>query len=61
MKEIKKTIEFEYNGETHTIVVRKSHQGNSKAERMTDDELIASRKNMIDRMIAFKNSKIHNK
>lgn len=59
MKEIKKTIDFEYNGETHTIVVRKSHQENSRAERMTDDELIAHKKNMIDRMIKFKNSKIH--
>ena len=59
MKEIKKTIDFEYNGETHTIVVRKSHQGNSRAERMTDEELIAHKKNMIDRMIKFKNSKIH--
>jgi len=59
MKEIKKTIDFEYNGETHTIVVRKSHQENTRAERMTDDELIAHKKNMIDRMIQFKNSKIH--
>tara|TARA_R100001163_G_scaffold24407_1_gene20264 strand:- start:819 stop:1001 length:183 start_codon:yes stop_codon:yes gene_type:complete len=59
MKEIKKTIDFEYNGETHTIVVRKSHQENTRAERMTDDELIAHKKNMIDRMIKFKNSKIH--
>ena len=59
MKEIKKTIDFEYNGETHTIVVRKSHQENTRAERMTDDELIAHKKNMIDRMIQFKNSKNH--
>jgi len=59
MKEIKKTIDFTHNGETHTIVVRKSHQENSRAERMTDDELIAHKKNMIDRMIQFKNSKIH--
>ena len=59
MKEIKKTIDFEYNVETHTIVVRKSHQENTRAERMTDDELIAHKKNMIDRMIKFKNSKIH--
>jgi hypothetical protein len=59
MKEIKKTIDFEYNGETHTIVVRKSHQENSRAERMSDEELIAHKKNMIDRMIQFKNSKIH--
>ena len=59
MKEIKKTIDFEYNGETQTIVVRKSHQGNSRAERMSDEELIAHKKNMIDRMIKFKNSKIH--
>lgn len=59
MKEIKKTIDFEYNGETHTIVVRKSHQENSRAERMSDEELIAHKKNMIDRMIKFKNSKIH--
>lgn len=59
MKEIKKTIDFEYNGQTHTIVVRKSHQGNSKAERMTDDELIAHKKNMIDRMIKFKSKYNH--
>mgnify|MGYP003117055170 CR=1 FL=1 len=59
MKEIKKTIDFEYNGVSYTIVVRKSHQENSKAERMTDEELIAHKKNMIDRMIKFKNSKIH--
>lgn len=59
MKEIKKTIDFQYNGESHTIVVRRTHQENSRAERMTDDELIAHKKNMIDRMIKFKNSKIH--
>jgi len=59
MKEIKKTIDFTHNGETHTIVVRKSHQENSRAERMSDEELIAHKKNMIDRMIKFKNSKIH--
>jgi hypothetical protein len=59
MKEIKKTIDFEYNGETHTIVVRKSHQENSRAERMTDDELIAHKKNMIDRMIKFKSKYNH--
>ena len=59
MKEIKKTIDFTHNGETHTIVVRKSHQENTRAERMTDDELIAHKKNMIDRMIQFKNSKNH--
>ena len=59
MKEIKKTIDFEYNGQTHTIVVRKSHQGNSRAERMTDEELIAHKKNMIDRMIKFKSKYNH--
>ena len=59
MKEIKKTIEFEYNGETHTIVVRRTPRENSRAERMSDEELIAHKKNMIDRMIQFKNSKIH--
>jgi hypothetical protein len=59
MKEIKKTIDFEYNGETHTIVVRKSHQENSRAERMSDEELIAHKKNMIDRMIKFKSKYNH--
>ena len=59
MKEIKKTIDFEYNGVSYTIVVRKSHQENSKAERMTDEELIAHKKNMIDRMIKFKSKYNH--
>jgi len=59
MKEIKKTIDFEYNGQTHTIVVRKSHQENSRAERMSDEELIAHKKNMIDRMIKFKSKYNH--
>ena len=59
MKEIKKTIEFTHNGESHTIVVRKSYQENSKAERMSDDELIAHKKNMIDRMIKFKSKYNH--
>jgi hypothetical protein len=59
MKEIKKTIDFEYNGETHTIVVRRTHQENSRAERMSDEELIAHKKNMIDRMIKFKSKYNH--
>jgi len=59
MKEIKKTIDFEYNGESHTIVVRRTHQENSRAERMSDEELIASRKKMIDKMIQFKSKYNH--
>ena len=53
MKEIKKTIDFEYNGQSHTIVVRRTHQENSRAEKATDDELIAHKKNMIDRMSKY--------
>jgi hypothetical protein len=39
--------------------VRKSHQENSRAERMSDEELIAHKKNRIDRMIKFKSKYNH--
>lgn len=48
-RQIVKSVEFEYQGDRYRADVWSTKRGDSKAERWTDEELINSRKKIIDK------------
>lgn len=48
-RRIVKSVEFEYQGDRYRADVWSTKRGDSQAERWSDEELIASKKSLIDR------------
>jgi hypothetical protein len=47
--EVLRTVEFEYEGDRYRAKVWSTKRGDSKAEQMTDEQIIEHKKRQIDR------------
>tara|TARA_R110000751_G_scaffold226750_1_gene328648 strand:+ start:126 stop:305 length:180 start_codon:yes stop_codon:yes gene_type:complete len=54
MKEVIKVIEFEYDGHKHSKSVLKTKGGDSRYEKMSDEDIIAKQIKILMRVDAFR-------